>query len=31
MPGFIDPHVHGGYGVDFETGDKNRFEIFLKM
>jgi N-acetylglucosamine-6-phosphate deacetylase len=20
MPGFIECHVHGGYGVDFETG-----------
>ncbi|AVN61302.1 N-acetylglucosamine-6-phosphate deacetylase [Mesoplasma florum] len=30
MPGFIDGHVHGGYGVDFENGDKNRFEIFSK-
>ncbi|AVN64036.1 N-acetylglucosamine-6-phosphate deacetylase [Mesoplasma florum] len=30
LPGFIDCHVHGGYGVDFETGDANRFEIFSK-
>ncbi|WP_026389709.1 N-acetylglucosamine-6-phosphate deacetylase [[Acholeplasma] multilocale] len=30
MPGFIDCHVHGGYGVDFETGDKERFAIFSK-
>lgn len=28
LPGFIDVHVHGGYGVDFETGDANRFQIF---
>ncbi|AUF83554.1 N-acetylglucosamine-6-phosphate deacetylase [Mesoplasma syrphidae] len=28
LPGFIDCHVHGGYGVDFETGDENRFETF---
>ncbi|ATZ18730.1 N-acetylglucosamine-6-phosphate deacetylase [Williamsoniiplasma somnilux] len=28
LPGFIDCHVHGGYGVDFETGDTNRFEHF---
>ncbi|WP_199785486.1 MULTISPECIES: hypothetical protein [Mesoplasma] len=31
MSGFIDCHVHGGYGVDFETGNKNRFEIFSKV
>ncbi|WFQ92603.1 N-acetylglucosamine-6-phosphate deacetylase [Mycoplasma feriruminatoris] len=28
LPGFIDCHVHGGYGVDFETGNKNRFKHF---
>ncbi|ASZ09442.1 N-acetylglucosamine-6-phosphate deacetylase [Mesoplasma chauliocola] len=28
MPGFIDCHVHGGYGVDFETGDEKRFLTF---
>ncbi|WP_027063277.1 N-acetylglucosamine-6-phosphate deacetylase [Mesoplasma seiffertii] len=28
LPGFIDCHVHGGYGVDFETGDEHRFETF---
>lgn len=28
LPGFIDCHVHGGYGVDFETGDENRFAWF---
>lgn len=31
LPGFIDCHVHGGYGVDFETGDQNRFAIFAKQ
>jgi len=30
LPGFIDCHVHGGYGVDFETGDKDRFATFAK-
>ncbi|ATZ21886.1 N-acetylglucosamine-6-phosphate deacetylase [Mesoplasma tabanidae] len=30
MPGFIDAHVHGGYGVDFETGNKERFNVFSK-
>ncbi|PPE05128.1 N-acetylglucosamine-6-phosphate deacetylase [Williamsoniiplasma lucivorax] len=30
LPGFIDCHVHGGYGVDFETGNKNRFDLFAK-
>lgn len=30
LPGFIDSHVHGGYGVDFEQGDKNRFSQFAK-
>ncbi|WP_031542392.1 N-acetylglucosamine-6-phosphate deacetylase [Mesoplasma photuris] len=30
MPGFIDCHVHGGYGVDFEVGDLNRFDTFAK-
>ncbi|KNG79375.1 N-acetylglucosamine-6-phosphate deacetylase [Mycoplasma sp. HU2014] len=28
LPGFIDCHTHGGYGVDFEQGDQNRFKIF---
>lgn len=30
LPGFIDCHVHGGYGVDFESGDENRFDHFSK-
>ncbi|AVP49120.1 N-acetylglucosamine-6-phosphate deacetylase [Williamsoniiplasma luminosum] len=30
LPGFIDCHVHGGYGVDFETGDQDRFQTFAK-
>jgi N-acetylglucosamine-6-phosphate deacetylase len=30
LPGFIDGHVHGGYGVDFETGGKDRFEKFAQ-
>lgn len=30
LPGFIDCHVHGGYGVDFETGDANRFATFAE-
>ncbi|ATZ16333.1 N-acetylglucosamine-6-phosphate deacetylase [Entomoplasma freundtii] len=30
LPGFIDVHVHGGYGVDFETGDQSRFQIFAE-
>ncbi|MDQ0568126.1 hypothetical protein [Mycoplasma yeatsii] len=28
LPGFIDCHTHGGYGVDFEQGDQNRFKTF---
>ncbi|WP_338984247.1 N-acetylglucosamine-6-phosphate deacetylase [Spiroplasma endosymbiont of Diplazon laetatorius] len=28
MPGFIDCHVHGGYGVDFESGKIEAFEKF---
>ncbi|AGR42096.1 N-acetylglucosamine-6-phosphate deacetylase [Spiroplasma diminutum] len=30
MPGFIDCHVHGGYGYDFESGTYEAFEIFSK-
>ncbi|QHX36638.1 N-acetylglucosamine-6-phosphate deacetylase [Spiroplasma sp. BIUS-1] len=30
MPGFIDCHVHGGYGVDFESGTIEAFEKFSK-
>ncbi|AUM62633.1 N-acetylglucosamine-6-phosphate deacetylase [Spiroplasma monobiae] len=30
MPGFIDCHVHGGYGVDFESGKIEAFEQFSK-
>ncbi|WP_027063062.1 N-acetylglucosamine-6-phosphate deacetylase [Mesoplasma seiffertii] len=30
LPGFIDCHVHGGYGVDFETGNEHRFETFAQ-
>jgi len=31
LPGFIDPHVHGGYGVDFETnGDVASFVKFAQ-
>ena len=28
MPGFIDPHVHGGYNHDFETSSKVDFSDF---
>jgi len=31
MPGFIECHVHGGYGVDFETGTVEGYEKFAKM
>jgi N-acetylglucosamine-6-phosphate deacetylase len=31
MPGFIDCHVHGGYGVDFETGTVEGYEKFAKL
>ncbi|KAJ3636294.1 hypothetical protein Zmor_008993 [Zophobas morio] len=31
MPGFIDCHVHGGYGVDFETGTIEGYEKFAKL
>lgn len=31
LPGFIDCHVHGGYGVDFETGTVEGFEKFAKL
>lgn len=30
MPGFIDCHVHGGYGVDFESGTIEAYEKFAK-
>ncbi|ASP28163.1 N-acetylglucosamine-6-phosphate deacetylase [Spiroplasma corruscae] len=30
VPGFIDCHVHGGYGVDFETGTIEGYEKFSK-
>ncbi|AXK51207.1 N-acetylglucosamine-6-phosphate deacetylase [Spiroplasma alleghenense] len=30
VPGFIDVHVHGGYGVDFETGTVDGFNKFAK-
>ncbi|KAF5275522.1 hypothetical protein FQR65_LT16620 [Abscondita terminalis] len=30
MPGFIDCHVHGGYGVDFETGTVEGYLEFAK-
>lgn len=30
LPGFIDCHVHGGYGFDFESGSINAFESFSK-
>ncbi|AKX34048.1 N-acetylglucosamine-6-phosphate deacetylase [Spiroplasma litorale] len=30
LPGFIDCHVHGGYGVDFETGTLEGFETFSR-
>ncbi|AKU79639.1 N-acetylglucosamine-6-phosphate deacetylase [Spiroplasma turonicum] len=28
LPGFIDCHVHGGYGVDFETGSLESYKLF---
>jgi N-acetylglucosamine-6-phosphate deacetylase len=31
LPGFIDCHVHGGYGVDFETGTVEGYEKFAKL
>ncbi|WP_338971164.1 N-acetylglucosamine-6-phosphate deacetylase [Spiroplasma endosymbiont of Panorpa germanica] len=30
LPGFIDVHVHGGYGVDFETGTVEGFNKFAQ-
>lgn len=30
FPGFIDPHIHGGYGVDFESNDINKYEHFAR-
>ncbi|WP_339035015.1 N-acetylglucosamine-6-phosphate deacetylase [Spiroplasma endosymbiont of Cantharis rufa] len=30
LPGFIDCHVHGGYGYDFENGTISAFENFSK-
>ncbi|QEH61819.1 N-acetylglucosamine-6-phosphate deacetylase [Spiroplasma chinense] len=31
LPGFIECHVHGGYGVDFETGTVEAYQKFGKM
>jgi N-acetylglucosamine-6-phosphate deacetylase len=31
MPGFIECHVHGGYGVDFETGTVEGYKKFAKL
>ncbi|AGR41126.1 N-acetylglucosamine-6-phosphate deacetylase [Spiroplasma taiwanense] len=31
VPGFIDCHVHGGYGVDFETGTIEGYKKFAKL
>ncbi|WP_342252637.1 N-acetylglucosamine-6-phosphate deacetylase [Spiroplasma endosymbiont of Amphibalanus improvisus] len=30
LPGFIDCHVHGGYGYDFESSDSAKFSAFAK-
>lgn len=30
FPGFIDCHVHGGYGVDFEDANINAFNLLAK-
>lgn len=30
FPGFIDSHVHGGYGFDFEQNSKNSYSGFAK-
>lgn len=30
FPGFIDCHVHGGYGVDFEDASPNTFNLLAK-
>ncbi|QBQ07671.1 N-acetylglucosamine-6-phosphate deacetylase [Spiroplasma gladiatoris] len=31
LPGFIDCHVHGGYGVDFESGTVDAYQKFAKL
>ncbi|WP_339022279.1 N-acetylglucosamine-6-phosphate deacetylase [Spiroplasma endosymbiont of Crioceris asparagi] len=30
LPGFIDCHVHGGYGITFESANINKYQEFAK-